>query len=172
MPLREEQPAFNGFRCCFSSLINTLSVLALHAFPSLPSSIPHSHFNRHHWWGVCKCVLCPLSVILSLVYGFILLLILLVKFMQSGSGPLCGQAGIFLQNSCYTWVNYNIDHSAKLEVSQKSDMSNYHCCLVLATLVHGDRDQSLLGVFTSLAAPPDNDRVRVWIWRLEQKKIN
>ena len=35
MPVRaEQQPAFSGVRCCFSSLVNTLSVLALYSLPS------------------------------------------------------------------------------------------------------------------------------------------
>lgn len=69
MPVREEQqPAFSGVRCCFSSLINTLSVRALHSLPSLHSFIPPSHFNKHLWEGVCKFLLSPLSVILSLLF--------------------------------------------------------------------------------------------------------
>lgn len=67
------------------------------------------------------------------------------------------------------------DHSAKLEVSQNQTRPT----IIVSTLVLAKLDVATwgpgpkpAGVFACLAVPHDKDRVRVCIWRLEQKKKN
>lgn len=69
MPVREEQqPASSGVRCCFSSLVNTLSVLALHSLPSSPPvSLPPTPLGE----SMKVCFISSFCHSMSPVYCFV-----------------------------------------------------------------------------------------------------
>lgn len=107
MPLREEQPAFNGFRCCFSSLINTVCscpplLFSLFLSSPLTSTSADISMQIRFTYPLCHC--------LSAVRYFL-------NSVRSGSGQaVCGQAGNFYRP--FAAHGKTTDHSSKQEVRQ------------------------------------------------------
>lgn len=105
MPLREEQqPASSGVRCCFSSLINTLSVLAL-------SSLALT-FNRHLSEGVSMQIgfYLPLSVIPSLLFIVLFVCAVCVFRAHSASFPTSCRMG---DEKATKWIGVGVLQTKK-----------------------------------------------------------